>query len=74
MAEFFFGVGRGKVSKREYARVEAIAKSHYADFTNLNMPEGPRFWFSCQNLGEPFNSRTAARVMAEVGKVEVMPS
>lgn len=66
MSEHFFGTGRGKISNKLYRQIEQIANEHGADFTAADMPEGPRYWFACRNLGEPFDSRTAREVMGAI--------
>lgn len=62
--EFMFGVGSGKLTKRERSIAERVAKAAGASFAgNPNLPgQGFRFWFTATNLGEPFNSRVASRV------------
>lgn len=72
MGEHFFGTGRGRVSGRESARVDRIARRHGASFVAVSLPgDGPRFWFACPNRGEPFDGATARAVMAEVERVKV---
>lgn len=66
MSEYFFGVKNGKMDEAEQARRRRAAKKHNADFIYAELPEGPRSWFACQNLGEPFDSETARAVMAEL--------
>lgn len=74
----FFGVGRGHLSNR----VEKAAHKEGAELVNYtdpgcscgygchdDCPENRRHWFECENLGEPFNSETARRVLAAVAKV-----
>ena len=70
MGEYHFGLGRGRVSAAEAERVNQIAKKHDAYFVSVSLPgEGPRYWFSTENLGSPFDQRTARTVMEEVGSV-----
>ena len=72
MGEHFFGTGRGRVSARESARLERIARRHGASFVAVSLPgDGPRYWFLCPNRGEPFDGETARAVMADVGEVRV---
>lgn len=72
-SEYMFGAGQGRVSAREWQRVDKIARKHGAAFCNPHLSgEGYRFWFSTLNRGHPFNEQTEARVMAEVGRVQTM--
>lgn len=67
MSEHFFGLGRGKITKKLGQQVDGIAKSHGAEFIWVTLPgDGPRFWFACDNIGEPFDSATAKEVLAAV--------
>ena len=51
----------------ERKRLYAIAERHGADFTEIRDANGTyRRWFEVVNRGEPFNSRTANAVMADV--------
>lgn len=67
MSEHFFGLGRGEVPDELAEQVEQIAARHDASFVRYDDPaEGPRFWFSCQNLGHPFDKATADAVKADL--------
>jgi hypothetical protein len=67
MSEHHFGLGRGRVSKEDYRRIDQIAAKHGATFTNPNLPgDGWRYWFSCPNRGQPFDGDTARAVLGEV--------
>ena len=57
--ETFFMVGVGLIPNKQRKKIERVLKKlgDDVDFINPNLPEGPRFWFSGPNLGEPFNSR-----------------
>jgi len=69
----FFGLGKGKVSAKEEKRIQRIAENHDAEFVNFQEPNGEfRYWFSCDNKGEPFDSSTANYVMKEVGQVKTI--
>jgi hypothetical protein len=70
MSEYHFGSGRGKVSDDEARRCADIAAKHGARFIVADLPEGARFWFSCENAGHPFDAAVKVAVMAEVGEVE----
>jgi hypothetical protein len=72
MSEFFFGLGRGRVSQHEAERCDRIARKHGAAFVAVRLPgDGPRYWFAGPNRGSGFDDRMAAAVMSEVGTVEV---
>jgi hypothetical protein len=72
MSEHFFGLGKGEISAREEKRVTRIARRFGADFTSVTLPgDGPRYWFSCRNRGEPFDGELARVVLAAVGAVKV---
>lgn len=73
MGEHMFGVIKGKVSEREFKRVNRIARKHGAWFTgSSDIPgTGPQYWFACQNQGHPFDGATARAVLAEVGQIKV---
>lgn len=44
MGEYFFGLGRGKVTAAVARRVDAVARRHGADFIAATLPgEGPRY-------------------------------
>ncbi len=66
MARYLFGCENGKMTRREQRERESAAKKHDAEFTYARMPEGPRSWFSCQNLGHPFDAATEQAVLAEI--------
>lgn len=71
MDEYFFGLGKGRVSDTERKRLDKIAEKHGAWFCPYRDPaEGPRYWFACPNRGEPFNGQTARAVMTEVGEIK----
>lgn len=74
MNEYFFGLGPGWLPKK----ADKIARKHEARLVNYTDPQctcghgcaigecksSRRHWFACQNRGEPFDSQTAATVMA----------
>jgi hypothetical protein len=69
----FFGLGNGKVSSKEQKRIQLVAEKHEAEFLTYQEPNGSyRYWFSCQNKGEPFDSWTSNSVMKEVGEVKTI--
>ena len=52
----FFGLGNGKVSAKEEKRIQRIAEDHEAEFVTFQEPNGElRYWFECENKGEPFD-------------------
>jgi hypothetical protein len=68
----FFGLGKGKVSAKEEKRIQRIAQEYEATFFTYEENGNFRYWFSCQNKGEPFDSWTANSVMKEVGRVKTI--
>ena len=69
---YLFGCGTGDVSVRETMRVSNIARKHDSWFITCREPNGQyRYWFSCRNLGDPFDSKTASDVLKEVGQIKV---
>lgn len=80
MSKHLFGLGKGWLSKK----IGRIAEKHGAVLVNHTDPQcqcghgcnpfecksSRRHWFACDNLGEPFNSRTAREVMAAIAKAE----
>jgi len=81
MSEYMFGGGNGKVSTREEARVDRIAKKYGATFVAYCGPEcycghncgggcNHRYWFASANRGEPFDGAMARAVESEVGKIK----
>ncbi len=67
MSKYNFGLGRGKIPPRRRAIADRIAARHGADLCNPTMPgEGPRYWFSAPNLGEPFDSAVAHAVAEDL--------
>lgn len=63
MSDYFFGLGKGKVTADAARRAQTIADQHGATFVNPTIPgDGPRYWFACRNRGEPFDRRTAIAV------------
>ena len=74
MSEYIFGTGHGKVSERERKRIDGVCANFAFNtaFSNPTLPEGPRYWFSADNRGEPFDGKLAAAVLAKVGKVKTV--
>lgn len=65
MGEYFFGLHNGHLK----AVAGKIAKKHGATHVNFTEPTGrKRGWFSGPNRGEPFDSRLASAVMADIDK------
>jgi hypothetical protein len=63
-------VGRGKVLA--FQRVQEIAQRHEATFHNPHLiDEGYKYWFECQNLGQPFNGATASAIQQELLKANI---
>jgi len=54
----------------ERKRLAAIAKRHGAEFIEIRDANRTyRRWFTCKNLGEPFDSAVARAVLADVAKL-----
>ncbi len=65
MGEYFFGLHDGHLK----AVADKIAKKHGAEHVNFTEPTGrERGWFAGPNRGEPFDSRLASIVMADIDK------
>lgn len=65
MSEHCFGLHSGHL----IAKADKIAARHDAWHTNYTEPRGERRgWFSCKNLGEPFDSCTRKAVMEDIEK------
>ena len=69
MSDYFFGVTKAKITKKEAARRQRIAAKHGATFVGpVDLPGNQSTgWFACPNRGEPFDSQIARAVMAELG-------
>ncbi len=81
MSDYMFGMGAGWLPRK----AAAIARQHGADQVNYTDPQcrcghgcragecraARRHWFTVRNLGEPFNSRTAQAVLADLRVVGV---
>jgi hypothetical protein len=66
MSEHMFGLHSGHLT----GKADKIAKRHGAWHTNYTEPRGQRRgWFSCRNLGEPFDSAVAKAVLADIDHV-----
>ena len=64
-----FGLGLGHLPRK----ANTIAHKHDAELVNYTEPNGQkRHWFNCQNMGEPFDSRTARAVMDELQTAQVI--
>ena len=65
MGEYFFGLHNGHLK----AVADKIAKKHGVEHVNFTEPTGrERGWFAGPNRGEPFDSRLASVVMADIDK------
>ena len=66
MSEYLFGLHHGHLK----AKADKIAKRHDAWHINYTEPNGQkRGWFSCRNLGSPFDQAIADAVIADIEKV-----
>ena len=65
MSEYMFCVGKGLIPRKTASRMDEIARQEGAfGLNNPNLPgEGYRYWFAGPNLGEPFDSQMARRVV-----------
>lgn len=64
MSEHFFCLYRGHLSKKLVTSVEEKFASDDVAVVNYTEPRGEkRGWFSCRNLGEPFDRTTAKAVL-----------
>lgn len=83
MSEYYFGVGKGEISRSEIARRRRIAKKHDASFLVMTGNSGhcecgrgcpldrckvKHWWFATRNYGSPFNESTARAVEADLAK------
>lgn len=67
MSEYFFGLGRGRVRAEVRKQAEDVARKHGADFVVATIPgDGPRFWFACENRGQPFDGAVQKAVLANL--------
>lgn len=73
MSEYHFGVGHGKVSKAQAQQLNRIARKYDANFVAADMPEGPRYWFTTDNYGAPFDGATARAVLADAEAAGLWP-
>lgn len=66
MSEHMFGLGSGELTEEARKDFDRIAGENDAWFAgNPNLPgDGYRFWFACQNRGNPFDGATATAVMS----------
>jgi len=80
---FMFGVGNGRLTRKEIVRRQAAAEKHDAQFVCTSGRSGhcvcgygcrldacpvKHYYFECANMGEPFNRQTAEAVLAELEK------
>lgn len=65
MAEHMFGLHHGHLT----AKADRIAEKHGAWHTNYTEPDGrKRGWFSCRNMGAPFDQSVARAVLQDIEK------
>jgi hypothetical protein len=65
MSDYMFGVTRKRLTQRQIAQCDRICKEQGAkDFVYIGTTPGTdvRGWFTCENLGEPFNGAIARAV------------
>ena len=73
MGKYHFGVGNGRVSRKRINSLQRIASEHGAIFCACNIAGRPRYWFSCQNLGSPFDSQRAYAVLMAAKNAGLWP-
>ena len=72
--EHFFGLFDGRIDRETANMANRIAHRNGAYLTCYDDPaRGPRGWFACRNRGEPFDSATAAAVLAELEAADLWP-
>lgn len=63
MSQHHFGLHRGHLKKK----ASDIAKRHGAQHVNYTEPNGEkRGWFTCPNLGQPFDRAIERAVMRDI--------
>ena len=63
MSKYIFGLHTGHLT----AKADDIADQHGAMHINYTEPRGEkRGWFTCPNLGSPFDQATKAAVMGAI--------
>lgn len=65
---YHFGCGTGKMSDAKL--IAEIAVRHGATFINENMPEGWRYWFSCDEH-PPFTDPIIAGIKADLAAAHI---
>lgn len=69
--EHMFGVRRGKLTRQQQLLRERIAAKYGAWHTYASIPgTGMQSWFSCRNMGSPFNENVAKAVLGELARCE----
>lgn len=72
MSQHMFGIAKGahlsSMSDETRERIEAIAQQHDAELVGpVNIPgNGWQAWFTCRNLGFPFDRATERAVRADI--------
>jgi len=65
MGEHLFGYGPGHLPRR----ADKIAAEHGARLVNYTLPRGEKVhWFTCPNMGAPFDGATAEAVLDDLRK------
>src|SRR5687768_2150282 len=63
MSQYMFGIGHTKPLRKELKLIAIIEKEEECSFIETHVSGiGYQHWFTCQNLGEPFDRARAARV------------
>lgn len=69
MGEHLFGYGSGHLPKR----ADKLAAKHGARLVNYTMPRGEKVhWFTCPNMGAPFDGACAKAVLAGLEKAGII--
>lgn len=70
MSVYLFGEHAGHLGRR----ADSIARRHGADHIDYTEPCGERRgWFSCANLGPPFDEARARAVLADIARAGLLP-
>jgi hypothetical protein len=74
VSEYFFGLGRGRVSDDRIKALDEIGAEYGAVFCNPSLPgDGPRYWFAGPNQGHPFDQAMAKAVIGAAEAAGLWP-
>lgn len=66
MSEYMFGVSRTKLSRRDAAKMQSIARKHGCTLVEASLPDGYQRWFAGPNHGSPFDRQMSEAVYADL--------